>query len=147
MLVALRRGLADFVSPETGSVYARTQLLYASTLLSALSREADGAVASLVKENAALRRLLRSAADAIEGARGDAALSLALRAGTSRPRLDLRLSALRQENARLLDLFIRAQAASEELAATARSAMALERRLRNFLRRRTEAQAASLGRR
>lgn len=115
ILAGVRRGLSEFVSPEVEDQYARTELGYASSLLQAISRELDIFPDTLHRENAALRRFLRragsrlSAADIADvGLRSDLA-SLGPRLVTR----DLRVSALREQNAWLLSLLIRLQAACE----------------------------------
>ena len=72
MLATIRRGLVEFVAPEVTSVHGRTELTYAITLLAALSRESDTAVADVVEENRKLRRLFGSAGRALAGERAAA---------------------------------------------------------------------------
>jgi hypothetical protein len=124
MLATIRKGLIEFVAPEVSSIHGRTELTYAITLLAALSRESDSAVADLVKENRELSRLLRSASRKLAGDSEAAELVRDIGAATSSaPGRDLRLSALRAENAKLMDLFVRLQAACEDAASPARRSL------------------------
>ncbi|HEY7269809.1 MAG TPA: hypothetical protein VH951_08270 [Dehalococcoidia bacterium] len=137
MLASIRRGLVEFVAPEVSTIYGRTELTYAVTLLAALSRESEDAVAALVAENASLRRLLRAAAKRLAGDRSlDRALIRELGELATAGKLDLRLSALRAENARLFDLFVRLQAACEDARSPSPAASAVYRSTLAFLRRR-----------
>lgn len=114
MLAGLRRALAESLSQEVSSVYGRTQVIYATSLLAAIPREAENAVDSLVRENAALAYLLRAAGAVLKGeALSDAGLAAELAAVETPSTDDLRLSVLRAENGRLLSLLIRLQEACE----------------------------------
>ncbi len=141
MLAGVRRALAEFVAPEVTSVYGRTELTYAVSLLAAISRESEDAVANLVQENTALRRLLREAGRRLHGSavREDALLRDLAAVGAPLPRPDLRLSALRDENGRMLDLLIRLQAACEDCPGD-RAVSVVYRRTLAFLRVRSDLQ-------
>ena len=140
MLASIRRGLVEFVAPEVSTIYGRTELTYALTLLAALSRESEDAVAGLVDENAGLRRLLRSAGKRLAGERSlDRGLVSELAALKPAGKVDLRLSALRAENARLFDLFVRLQTACEESRAPSAAVTSAYRSTMAFLKRRAAA--------
>jgi hypothetical protein len=139
MLAGIRRALAESLSQEVTSVFGRTQVVYATSLLSTIAREAESAADNLVRENAALAELLHEAAAALKGAPGFDARLVEELASVERPDSDdLRLSALRTENARLVALLIRLQEACE---AVARLDLArrIHRDTLTFLRRRTQA--------
>jgi hypothetical protein len=88
---------------------------YAINLIGALARESEDAVAGLVEENAALRRFLREAGRRLADSRLDAGLVAELQTVELPARSpDLRLSALRDENGRLFEVFVRFQAACED---------------------------------
>ena len=143
MLAGLRRALVEYAAPEVKTVYGRTELTYAISLLATIARESEDAVAVLVQENADLRRLLRDAGRRLGPSGGvPAGLASELR-GLKTPRtLDLRQSPLRDENARLLGLLIRLQAACEE-APSDRATRAVYGKTLAFLTARAEAQAGS----
>ncbi len=138
-MAGVRRALAEHVGPEVGSVFGRTQLGYATALLQFAEREAESGVAMLGEENRELVRLLRSAGRRLNGVtsidNGLVADLQAMRPASRRP--DLRLSALRAENARLLGLLVRVQAACEERAGE-RVPNAIHRAIVQFLRRRND---------
>ena len=115
ILAGVRRALAEFVAPEVTSVYGRTQLAYAMNLVTALAREGDEAIARLVDENLALRRLLRQAGTRLGGSSLSVALVEELRSWPPAGRTSaVRPSAIRAENARLFEAFVRLQAACED---------------------------------
>lgn len=146
MLAGVRRALVEFVGPEVSSVYARTEVTYAISLLSAIARESEDAVASLVGENAELRTLLRQAGRALIRSSLDEALLRELAAVQLPPRRpDLRLSALRDESAGLFDLFIRLQASCEGCQGDAR-VRSVYRKTLAFLRRRANSAANAVRR-
>jgi hypothetical protein len=142
MLASVRRALVEFVAPEVTSVYGRTELTYAISLLGTIARESEDAVANLVRENAGLRRLLRDATRRLAGSSvADRRLSSDLAQIAPPPRKpDLRLSALRGENSSLFDLFVRLQAACEEAPADQRAASAIYARTLSFLKDRSDGQ-------
>jgi hypothetical protein len=144
MLAGMRRALVEFVAPEVTSVYGRTELNYAINLLAVIARESEDVVANLVAEDAALRRLLRYAGRRLAGSSlSGSPLVAELLAVSPPPRKpDLRLSALRAESRLLLDLFVRLQAACEEVSED-RAAPAVYAKTLAFLRRRAEAQAGA----
>ena len=143
MLAGIRRGLAEFVAPEVSSVFGRAQLGYAVNLLQGLVREADDAVQSLVEENRGLRLLLRRAGRRLSpDDLGDGGLVEELRVVAPARRPELRLSVLRAENARLLALFVRLQAACEDPPAASPVVRRLHAETLAFLRRRAERQLA-----
>ncbi|HXH21731.1 MAG TPA: hypothetical protein VNN10_06860 [Dehalococcoidia bacterium] len=108
----IRRALVEYVAPEVSSVYGRTQLTYALSLLAQLAREADGAAARLDQEISALRRVLGAALRRLEAADEDPRLVSDARAALRlRRKRDLRLSALRAERAALLEVLVRLEAA------------------------------------
>jgi hypothetical protein len=140
-LAAVRRALVEFVAPEVTSVYGRTELTYALSLLSQISREGDGAVADMVDENVSLRKLLREAGRRLVGTGFDPPLVAELQSielPVARP--DLRLSALREENARLMDVLIRLQASCESATVGGAAVTRVYRKTIRFLEERTESQ-------
>ncbi len=142
MLAGVRRALVEFVGPEVTSVYGRTELAYAVSLLAAIARESEDAVADLVRENADLRRLLRDAGRRLaRSSLPDRAL-LAELAAVEGPaaKPDLHLSALRDENASLFGLFVRLQTACEVAPAGDAALGSVHRKTMTFLRRRSDAQ-------
>jgi hypothetical protein len=149
MLAGIRRALVEYAAPEVSTVYGRTQLTYAITLVSALAREAEDGVANIVAENATLRRLLLDAGERLDGTSSvSAELVSALKCVEEpAPPADLRLSALRAENGRLFELFIRLQAQCEEAGEADAAAFAVRREAVAFLKRRAEGQAGGLQRR
>ncbi len=142
MLAGVRRALVEFVAPEVKTVYGRTELTYAITLVSMIGRESEDAVANLVRENSELRRLLRAAGRRLQGRPlADAALTRELAAvGLADRQPDLRLSALRAESGALFSLFIRLQAACEEDASGDRTIASVGHKTLAFLRARSDAQ-------
>ena len=144
MLAGVRRALMEFVAPEVSSVYGRTELGYAVNLIGALARESEDAVAGLVEENAALRRLLREAGRRLSVSSLDAGLVAELKAIVLPARSpDLRLSALRDENGRLFEVFVRLQAACEEAPGGESAVGLMYRKSLAFLRGRAESQAGT----
>jgi hypothetical protein len=144
MLAGVGRALVEFVAPEVSSVYGRTELGYAINLIGALARESEGAVAGLVEENAALRRLLREAGRRLSGSSLDAGLVAELQAIELSARSpDLRLSALRDENRRLFDVFVRLQAACEDAPGGERGLNMMYRKSLTFLHVRAESQSGA----
>jgi hypothetical protein len=142
MLAGVRRALVEFLGPEVTSVYGRTELTYAVSLLAAIARESEDSVADVVRENADLRRLLRDAGRRLaRSSLVDRALVAELAAvepPASKP--DLRLSALRDENARLFDLFVRLQAACEAAPAGDPALGTVYHKTMTFLRYRSDGQ-------
>lgn len=137
MLAGIRRALAESLSQEVTSVFGRTQVVYATSLLSTIAREAESAADNLVRENAALSGLLREAAVTLKeaGVVDAALLSELISVGLSGAD-DLRLSTLRAENSRLVSLLIRLQ----EVCEAAKGSEAAQRVYAEtivFLRRRT----------
>ena len=144
MLAGVRRALVEFVAPEVSSVYARTELGYAINLIGALAKESEDAVASLVEENAALRQLLREAGRRLGDSSLAASLVAELQAIELPPRSpDLRLSALRDENGRLFEVFVRFQAACEDARSGEYAVGRMYRKSLAFLRDRADSQAGT----
>ncbi len=140
MIAGARRALVEFLAPEISSIYGRSQMMYITNILQAVARESEDAVANTVAENDELRGLLREASDALSGAPETAA---AMREASPPPGpLDLRLSSLRVENARLMSLLVRAQAACEDRPLDDEAAHRFWRQTVAFLRRRIERQAS-----
>jgi hypothetical protein len=137
----IRKALVDYVAPEVTSVYGRTQLTYALTLLAQLARESDGAAARLVEEASELRHLLQEAAGRLEGPGLDGGLlaEVAALAAPQTPQ-DLRLSALRAERSRLYEALIRLQGACASAPAGG-AAADVHSSLVAYLRGRLEAQS------
>ena len=141
LLASIRRALVEFVAPEVSSVYARTELTYALSLLAALSRETGDAVAELVADNAALARLLAQAAAALEDAAVDEGLQRDLEAAARADASDVTLPALRAREAALFELLVRLQAACEEASPRTPDIESVYRRSVAFLRERAARQA------
>jgi hypothetical protein len=136
----IRKALVDYVAPEVTSVYGRTQLTYALTLLAQLARESDGAAARLADEAAELRALLADALGRLAGSGMDGEVLAEVRsAAAAPPAQDLRLSALRTERSRLYDALIRLQDACAA-APPASAAAAVRTSVLAYLRARLEAQ-------
>ena len=139
LLASIRRALVEFVAPEVSSVYARTELTYALSLLAALSRETGDAAAELMAENAALRRLLGESGARLAGSGIDAELLRDLENAGKGAATDVTLPALRAEAAGLFDLLVRLQAACEE--APGADARAVYADTVAFLRKRVDRQS------
>jgi hypothetical protein len=136
ILAGLRKALLEYLAPEVTSVYGRSQLMYATSLLQTAAREAEDGVHALVKENEALRRLLEDAGGRLRGVSpADDALLEELSALPPAAG-DLRFSSLRAENSGLLSLLVRLQAACEETASEAARSVYSE--TLTFLRRRNQ---------
>jgi hypothetical protein len=140
LLASIRRALVEFVAPEVTSVYARTELTYALSLLAALSRETGDAAAELMAQNAALRRLLGESAALLAGSGIDAGLLADLDRAVGGGSEDVTLPALRAEAAGLFDLLVRLQATCED-APRGDAVAAVYDETVSFLRRRAERQA------
>lgn len=93
--------LMSGVLPELATPWAQAQLRYALTVLDSVANEWDGAVENLVRENAALQRFCRLAADTADQTPGDdlAARRQALVEAAALPATpDLRVSKLSARN-------------------------------------------------
>jgi hypothetical protein len=134
MLASIRRALVEYVAPEVTSVFARTQLTYALSLLAALSREGDGVV-PVARENAELREIIRTASAKLGGS--FVVNEALLREPPADAVTALELTELRAENERLLTLLVDVQAASEQAAKDDEGARTLAADIVAFLRRRS----------
>ncbi len=103
ILRGVQGALMTFVLPELQTDYARTELMAIQTLLGIAASDWDGAAQRLVDDNATLRDLARSAADALASVAPDDAFAGELRALADETDASLRLSDLRAANDRLRD--------------------------------------------
>jgi hypothetical protein len=140
-LRGIQGALLTFLLPELQSEYARSELMLAYAMLGMAADEWDGAVQTLVDDNAALRVLLATASESLTEA-GDADLARELRAFAADQDSSLRIGDLAAANARLRDAVGRLAVVIEA------SDVAVLRGLRSdvieYLRREAEGRARSL---
>jgi hypothetical protein len=100
--------------PEVRSDHVRAEVMFSNLMLGVITRDLDGAVESLVEDNASLREAARGGASALmaAGLEQDLAGGLERLAGTSDP--SLRLSELSRANEELAQAIARLAVVAEE---------------------------------
>jgi hypothetical protein len=140
-LRGIQGALLKFLLPELQSEYAKSELMLAYAMLGMAADEWDGAVQTLVDDNAALRVLLATATESLAAA-GDTELAGEYRTLAAEQDSSLRIGDLAAANARLRDAVGRLAIAIEG------SEVAVLRGLRSdvieYLRGEAEGRARSL---
>jgi hypothetical protein len=114
LIKGIQRSLMSYVMPEVHSDHVRAEMMFSNLMLGVITRDLDGAVESLVEDNASLRDVARGGASALmaAGLEQDLAAELERLAGTSDP--SLRLSDLSRANEELAQAIARLAVAAEE---------------------------------
>jgi hypothetical protein len=95
----VQTGVMTHLAPEVQSSYGKAQTAFMAMLFALASRDADGAVETLVESNAAVRGLLADAASALAQIdRDDARAARTALGALPAKETSLRLSALRKES-------------------------------------------------